>query len=149
MNINEHWQTPSQSGQRSQDTNEGPIYKYIESSNFEIRDGEVSQWLERPTASPAMHASGVEHRCFRMGFSEKQHCFYLLNVTRRWRYWRPRRVKVEIGVSTLISRRAPHCALLTHQRQTNIDSTFCVFWDAVEMWSFRLFDIPLQSNNDT
>ena len=33
-------------------------------------EGDVAQWLERLTASPAIHA-------------EKQHCFSLLNVDRR------------------------------------------------------------------
>ena len=47
------------------------------------------------------------------GFSEKQYCFCLFNVTRRSRWWRPRRVKVETSVSTLISRRSLRCALLT------------------------------------
>ena len=46
------------------------------------RDGEVAQWLERLTASPCMRP-GFEPCCSRVGFSEKQHCFSLLNVTRR------------------------------------------------------------------
>ena len=37
--------------------------------------------------------------------------FFLLNVTRRSRLWRPRRVKDETSVSTVISRMATCCAL--------------------------------------
>ena len=48
------------------------------------------------------------------GFKSKKNSFSLLNVTRRSRWWRPRRVKVETSVSTLFSRRAPRCALLAY-----------------------------------
>ena len=52
-----------------------------------------------------MASAGFEPRGSRMGFLGKHHCFSLLNVTRRSRYWRPRRVKVETSVSTVISRK--------------------------------------------
>ena len=56
---------------------------------------------------------GLSHTKTCVFFSRKYPCFSLLNVTRRWSQWRPRRVKVETSVSTLHSRRATHCALLT------------------------------------
>ena len=52
-----------------------------------------------------------------VGFSEKYPCFYLLKVTRRSCLWRPRWVKVETSVSTLIARRATCYALLHGTRQ--------------------------------
>ena len=47
-----------------------------------------------PVSNPAVPVWGV---------SEKQHCFSLLNLTRRSHYWRPSRVKIATSVSTLIS----------------------------------------------
>ena len=57
---------------------------------------------QRLPASPVMPVSRFQPRCFRVGFSEKQHCFSLLNVTGRSLLMGPRRVKVETSVSTLI-----------------------------------------------
>ena len=56
-------------------------------------------------------------------------CFFLLNVTRRSRWWRPRGVKLETSVSTLFSRKATRCALLHIAYQYKKTSLYYVVCD--------------------
>ena len=56
----------------------------------------------------------ASHANVSAGFSEKYPCLSLLKLTRRSRWWRPRRVKVETSAWTLISRRATRCTFFAY-----------------------------------
>ena len=72
--------------------------------------GRASDCLTSHACVPGSHPADLA-----WGF--QRNIIVSLNMTRRSRYCRPRRVKVETSVSTLISRRATRCALLHKYKQ--------------------------------
>ena len=86
--------------------------------------------VEHMNSSSTMHASRVRTSLILSGVFKEYPGSAPLDVTRRSRWWRPRRLNVQTSVLTLFSHRATRCELLHPLPQGSVCVEFSLFYFA-------------------